>query len=33
MQFIGNVPKGKVIIPEDFFEPLSEVELKAWEGK
>ena len=24
--------KGKVVIPDDFFDPLPEEELKAWEG-
>lgn len=28
-----DVLKGKIVIPEEFFEPLPEVELKAWEGK
>ena len=27
-----DVLKGKVVIPEDFFEPLPEDELKGWEG-
>ena len=24
--------KGKIVIPDDFFDPLPEEELKAWEG-
>jgi len=24
--------KGKVVIPDDFFDPLPEEELKLWEG-
>ena len=24
--------EGKVVIPDDFFDPLSEEELKLWEG-
>ena len=28
-----DVLKGKVVIPESFFEPLSEAELRAWEGQ
>ena len=28
-----DVLKGKVVIPDDFFEPLPEKELKAWEGE
>ena len=28
-----DVLKGKVIIPDNFFEPLAEEELKAWDGK
>ena len=28
-----DVLKGKIAIPEDFFDPLSESELRAWEGK
>ncbi len=27
-----DVLKGKIVIPEDFFEPLPEDELKGWEG-
>ena len=27
-----DVLKGKVIIPDSFFDPLPEEELKAWEG-
>lgn len=25
--------KGKVVIPDNFFDPLPERELKAWEGE
>ena len=25
--------KGKIVIPDDFFDPLPEEELKAWEGR
>ena len=25
--------KGKVVIPDSFFDPLSEEELTAWEGR
>ena len=25
--------KGKIVIPDSFFEPLPEEELKAWEGE
>ena len=25
--------KGKIVIPDDFFDPLPEEELKAWEGE
>ena len=25
--------KGKVVIPDDFFDPLPEEELKLWEGR
>ncbi len=25
--------KGKVVIPESFFDPLPEEELKSWEGE
>ena len=25
--------KGKVVIPESFFDPLPEEELRAWEGE
>ena len=28
-----DVLKGKVVIPESFFDPLSEEERTAWEGK
>ena len=28
-----DVLKGKVVISEDFFEPLPEEELRAWEEK
>ena len=28
-----DVLKGKVVIPESFFEPLPEAELRAWEEK
>ena len=28
-----DVLKGKVRIPDDFFDPLPEAELKAWEGR
>lgn len=28
-----NVLKGKVTIPDSFFDPLPEHELKAWEGR
>ena len=27
-----DVLKGKVVVPDDFFEPLPEEELKRWEG-
>lgn len=27
-----NVLKGKVIVPDSFFDPLPEEELTAWEG-
>ena len=27
-----DVLKGKLVIPEGFFDPLPEEELKAWEG-
>lgn len=27
-----DVLKGKVVIPDSFFEPLPEEELRAWEG-
>lgn len=25
--------KGNIVIPDDFFDPLPEEELKAWEGR
>ena len=28
-----DVLKGKIVIPDDFFDPLPEEELVAWEGK
>ena len=28
-----DVLKGKVVIPDSFFDPLPDVELDAWEGK
>ena len=28
-----DVLKGKLVIPDSFFDPLPEEELKAWEGK
>ena len=28
-----DVLKGKVVIPESFFDPLPEDELAAWEGR
>ena len=28
-----DVLKGKVVIPDGFFEPLPDEELDAWEGK
>ena len=28
-----DVLKGKIVIPDSFFEPLPEEELKAWEGR
>ena len=27
-----DILKGKVVIPDSFFDPLPEEELKAWEG-
>ena len=27
-----DVLKGKIVIPDSFFDPLPEEELKAWEG-
>ena len=29
----ADVLKGKVIIPDNFFDPLPEEELTAWEGR
>ena len=28
-----DVLKGKIVLPEGFFDPLSEEELKVWEGE
>ena len=28
-----DVLKGKVILPDNFFDPLPEEELEAWEGR
>ena len=28
-----DIFKGKVVIPDSFFDPLPEEELKAWEGE
>ena len=28
-----DVLKGKIVIPDTFFDPLPEDELKAWEGR
>lgn len=28
-----DILKGKIVLPKDFFEPLSEDELGTWEGK
>ena len=28
-----DVLKGRVVIPDSFFEPLPEEEIKAWEGR
>lgn len=28
-----DILKGKVVIPDNFFDPLPESELKAWEGE
>ncbi len=28
-----DVLKGKIVIPESFFDPLPEDELSAWEGR
>ena len=28
-----DVLKGKIVVPESFFEPLPEEELAAWEGR
>ena len=27
-----DILKGKIVVPDDFFEPLPEEELKRWEG-
>ena len=27
-----DVLKGKIVVPDDFFEPLPEEELRRWEG-
>ena len=29
---IADVLKGKIVVPEDFVEPLPEEELERWEG-
>ncbi len=29
----ADILKGKVVIPESFFDPLPEEELTAWEGR
>ena len=29
----ADVLKGKVVIPDSFFDPLPEEELKSWEGE
>ena len=29
----SDVLKGKIAVPDDFFDPLPEKELKAWEGE
>lgn len=29
----ADILKGKVIIPDNFFDPLPEEELTAWEGR
>ena len=29
----ADVLKGKVVIPDNFFDPLPEEELTAWEGR
>jgi len=28
-----DILKGKIVIPDNFFDPLPETELKAWEGE
>lgn len=28
-----DILKGKLVIPDNFFDPLPEKELKAWEGE
>lgn len=28
-----DVLKGKIVVPDSFFDPLPEEELKAWEGR
>lgn len=28
-----DVLKGEIVLPEDFFEPLPESELRIWKGK
>lgn len=28
-----DILKGRVVIPDNFFDPLPEAELKAWEGE
>ena len=28
-----DVLKGKIVVPDSFFEPLSEKELRLWEGR
>ena len=28
-----DIFKGKIVIPDSFFDPLPEEELKAWEGE
>ena len=29
----ADILKGKVVIPDNFFDPLPEEELSAWEGR